>query len=138
MEQEQNQEQKISKYSSGVNILKRLDYLWRKTHIYIEAGRYMLWNSILDTIWLELARDIKKDDFEDRETKFNKFETDLKTYMPYSDDKPSGFRDPSPDDIKKRDEVYILFKKKQLFLARLENELGKGTTYNDEDDDDFD
>jgi len=145
MEENQNQDQKISKYSSGVNILKRLDYLWRKTHLYIENGIYLRWNTVLDVIWLELARDIKKikedkdeNKFEAIETKFNEFEEKLETFMPFSDDKPSGFKDPSPEDIKKRNEVYKLLKQKQLFLARLENTLGKGTTYDEEDDDDFD
>jgi len=135
---EDKEEQKISKYSSGVNILIRIDGLWKKTHLYAEAGRYMLWNTVLDIIWLELARDIKVDDYATKETDFNVFETGLKELMPFSDDKPSGFREPSPEDIERRNKVYILLKKKQLFLARLENKMGKGTTFDEEDDDDFD
>jgi len=135
---EEKQEQKISKYSSGVNILIRIDGLWKKTHLYAEAGRYLLWNTVLDIIWLELARDIKVEDYSDKEKSFNVFETSLKKQMPFSDDKPSGFREPSPEDIEKRNEVYKLLKNKQLFLARLENKMGKGTTFDEEDDDDFD
>jgi len=135
---EENQEQKISKYSSGVNILIRIDGLWKKSHLYAEGGRYLLWNTVLDIIWLELARDINKDEFDEKEKDFNNFENELKELMPFNDDKPSGFRDLSPEDIKKRNEIYKLLKNKQLFLARLENKLGKGTTFDEEDDDDFD
>ena len=41
----------------------------------------------------------------------------------------------SPAD--KRAEQYKILNEKELFLKRLENELGKGTTFDDGDEDDF-
>ena len=34
-----------------------------------------------------------------------------------------------------RDEHYKILRDKQIFLARLENKLGKGTSYKDDDED---
>ena len=135
---EETQEQKISKYSSGVNILIRIDLLWKKTHIYAETGLYNLLNTTLDRIWLELARDLKADRYENQKENFDKFDNELKSLMPFNDEKPSGFRSPSQIEIENREKIYKVLMKKQLFLSRLENEVGKGTTFDDDDDDDFD
>ena len=66
-------EQKIPKHSSGVNILIRIDGLWRDTHSHSRTGLFSSWNSDLDRIWLELARDIKTKDFENKEKTFLDF-----------------------------------------------------------------
>lgn len=138
MQEEETQEQKISKYSSGVNILIRIDLLWKETHAHAKIGAYALLNSDLDRIWLELARDLEKEDYEERKKIFEMFDESLKKLMPFNDEKPSGFRELSPEDVKKRNDIYELLMEKQLFLARLENKLGKGTTFDEDDDDDFD
>jgi len=39
--------------------------------------------------------------------------------------------------VENREEQYQILMDKQLFLARLENELGKGTTFGEGDEDDF-
>lgn len=128
---------KVSKFSSGLNIIMRLDELWKDTHRNSRAGKYNKWNGDLDRIWLELARDLK-DKYENNEKIFKEFEEELKKLGNISDKKPEGFKEPTKDQIKNRDEFYLLMMRKQLFLARLENELGKGTTLQEGDDDDFD
>jgi len=135
---EENQEQKISKYSSGVNILIRIDSLWKKTHLYAENGMYALWNTVLDRIWLELARDVKEEEYKIEKDKFDAFDKELKPLMPFNDEKPSGFKEPTTQEIVNRAKVYEILNKKQLFLSRFENKIGKGTTFDNEDGDDFD
>ena len=154
MEQE---EQKVSRFSSGLNIILRLDYLWRNCHNFKRNGQYTKWNEELDSVWLELARDLKPQEYYDIDeegniiynskknknkiykkgykSKFDEFEKELKELMPFMDSGMSGFQKPNKDMQTKRNKQYKLLMEKQLFLARLENEVGKGTTWDEEDDD---
>jgi len=153
MEQE---EKKISKFSSGINILQRVDFLWKNCHNYKRSGYYSKWNEELDSVWLELARDLKPSEYYDldvddnplltfkKDTKIKKqgyksqfeaFEKELTTVMPFKDAGTVGFQTPTEDMKKNRNQQYKLLMEKQLFLARLENELGKGTSWDEEDDD---
>lgn len=137
-------EKKVSKFSSGLNIIMRLDELWKNCANFKRRGSYQRWNEELDTIWLELARDIPISDYEDKEedgkviegyeTKFKKFDKELGNYLPFKDNY-KGFQKPTKKDLENRNKQYEILMKKQIFLARLENELDKGTTYEEEDDD---
>lgn len=138
MEENQN---KTSKFSSGLNIIMRLDELWKETHKDSKNGKFKDWNTDLDRIWLELARDFddeNEEEFTEYKKKFDKFDEDIKKIGKIQDKLPDGFENLTEEDIGKRDKHYETLMKKQLFLARLENHLGKGTTYDDGDDDDFD
>jgi hypothetical protein len=142
----ENDENKVSKFSSGLNIIMRIDILWKNCQNYKRNGKYLDWNDELDTIWLELARDIKPEEYKDKkddkekvieegyETLFNKFDVEIKQYLPFNDSL-IGFNKPSSDTFTRRNKQYEILMKKQLFLARLENSLNKGTTYEEEDDD---
>jgi len=153
MEQE---EKKISKFSSGINILQRVDFLWKNCHNYKRNGQYSKWNEELDSVWLELARDLKPNEYYDLDvddnpllefkedtkvkkkgykSQFEAFEIALTALMPFKDVGTIGFQTPTEDMKKKRNKQYKLLMEKQLFLARLENELGKGTSWDEEDDD---
>jgi hypothetical protein len=154
MEQE---EKKISKFSSGINILQRVDFLWKNCHNFKRNGQYSKWNEELDSVWLELARDLKPEEYYDLDkdkgvifdseknknkietigykSKFDVFEEKLKSLMPFADSGNLGFQQPTKDMKEKRNKQYKLLMEKQLFLARLENELGKGTSWEDEDED---
>lgn len=141
-----DEEKKTSKFSSGLNIITRLDILWRKCHDLKRTGRFNDWNNELDTIWLELARDLSQEDYNDKinekkeiisegyATQFSKYDIKLKELLPFIDG-GVGFKKPEQDAMKKRNEQYKVLMDKQLFLARLENELDKGTTYEEEDED---
>lgn len=142
-----NETNKVSKFSSGLNIIMRLDILWKNCQNFQRHNKYLAWNNELDLIWLELARDIKIKDYNDiktkdgekiegLETQFNKFDEELKKILPFNDFL-NGFDKPSEEILKKRDKQYRILMKKQLFLARLENKLDKGTTYDTEEDEDF-
>jgi len=153
----EEEEQKVSRFSSGLNIILRLDNLWRNCHHFKRTGQYAKWNEELDSVWLELARDLKPDKYYDIDkdgniihdpknnkdkiyrkgykSKFEEFEEKLKKLMPFTDSGFDGFQKPTEDMVKRRNKQYKLLMEKQLFLARLENEIGKGTTWEDEDDD---
>lgn len=139
------EEKKVSKFSSGLNIITRLDSLWRKCQELKRNGRYSDWNDELDTIWLELARDFVVEDYNDKvdekgktirgyKSQFDEFEGQLKLWLPFHDSS-MGFKAPDKEVIKRRNAQYKILMEKQLFLARLENELDKGTTYEEGDED---
>lgn len=140
------EENKVSKYSSGLNIITRLDELWRICEKFKREGRYSDWNDELDTIWLELSRDLDEDDYEDKlnedktikekgfNSRFKEFDERLKEQLPFNDSNRS-FNKPSEDSIKKRNKQYLILMEKQLFLARLENKVGKGTSWGEHEDD---
>jgi len=138
-------EKRTSKFSAGLNIITRLDLLWKRTQGYIENGLHEKWNTILDIIWLELTRDLSPEDYgdsKDNEGKivegykklFDKFDEKLKQFLPFQDS-ARGFKVPDKEAIKKRGEQYKVLMDKQRFLARLENELGKGTSWGEVEDD---
>jgi len=131
---------KTSKFSSGLNIIMRLDELWKDTHRHARNGLYNKWNLDLDRMWLELVRDYKEDDesFKKIKAEFVDFDQQISDLGKISDVAMPGFKKVTEEERENRNEHYRILMKKQLFLARLENNLGKGTTFDDGDDDDFD
>lgn len=150
------EEKKTSKFSSGLNILIRVDQLWKNCHNFKRNGFYYKWNEELDSVWLELARDLKPEEYYDLDSngkiiyspekskeiknkgyksQFEAFDEKLRELLPFIDLGSIGFNKPSEGDIKKRNSQYKVLMEKQLFLARLENELGKGTSWDEEDED---
>jgi len=137
--EESESENKISKYSSGVNILIRLDGLWKQINLYATANSYEKWNSYLDRVWCELARDLKDgQSYKDKKEEFDEFDNKIAKAGKFDDKAPEGFKDITAEQINKRKIHYKCLMEKELFLRRLENELGKGTTWSDGDEDDFD
>jgi len=136
-------EQKVSKYSSGVNINMRLDQLWKDSHNHSRLHNFKLWDLDLDCVWAELARDLKPGKnkngktFAEIEAEFNQFEEQLKGIGQINDFGGTGFKSASKDDLLKRDKHYKILRNKQIFLARLENDLGKGTSFDEDDEDDM-
>jgi hypothetical protein len=146
---EEEQESKISKYNSGVAQLYRLDGLWKDVNNHSRQGLYSKWNEDLDRIWCELARDLPEEEkkvaedkkippFKETKEKFDVFDTNLKTQGNFQDTAPAGFVEVSKEIKQKRNEHYKILMEKELFLRRLENKLGKGTAWGDEDEDSFD
>jgi len=134
---EEEKEIQISKYSSGVNIIIRIDSLWRLANSSAIAGLFNKWNTVLDVIWRELARDVDGENYKDKKEKFDKFDERLKDTGQFKDTGSDTFKAPDKEMIDKRAEQYKILNEKELFLKRLENELGKGTTFDDGDEDDF-
>ena len=140
------EEKKVSKFSSGLNIIMRLDILWKNCQKFKREGKYSSWNDELDTIWLELARDIdevdldnekdskKKSKYSVKYEEFKKFDERLRIELPFEDNL-IGFNRIEKDTFKRRNNQYKILMEKQLFLARLENEVGKGTSWGEQEDD---
>lgn len=124
-----------SKYSSGVNIIIRLDELWKDTHRHSRADKSYAWNNDLDCIWRELARDLSEEEYKLWKGKIDEIKNKLKELGSFQDEAPAGFQRPSTEQLKKREKQYDLLDEKQLLLARLENDLGKGTTEKEDEDD---
>ena len=133
-----NNEKQTSKFSSGINQLMRLDQLWKDSNSYSVAGLYSKRNTKLDVIWRELARDLSDKVYGERKALFDAFDTNLGKAGPFMDNGSDTFNDPSRENMKTRSKQYSILNEKELFLRRLENFLGKGTTWDDEDDDGFD
>jgi len=127
----------ISKHSSGVSIIIRIDGLWRDANLCSCTGLFDKWNRKLDVIWRELARDIKDDDWKTKKKEFDVFDADLVKQGPFQDMGSESFDKPEEGASTKRSKQYKILNDKELFLKRLENHLGKGTTWDNEDDDDF-
>ena len=144
--EEQN---KTSKYNSGIAQLYRLDGLWRDVNTHSRQGLFAKWNEDLDRIWCELARDLPEVDKTGEETEklksfkitkedFDKFDTELSKLGDFQDKQPAGFIEISREIKVNRNKQYKILMEKELFLRRLENKLGKGTAWDDEDEDSFD
>jgi hypothetical protein len=134
----EGEEQPVSKYNSGINIIMRLDELWKKVNEYCAMGKYSKWNSYLDIVWRELARDLKENEFKTKEGEFDAFDTKITDIGTFGDAMGETFNKIKEDAIKNRNKMYKVLNKKELFLRRLENHLGKGTAWDDDDEDGFD
>ena len=131
-------ETKTSKFSGALAQIYRLDELWKKVNNAATSNNFTLWNTILDRIWCELARDLQEDEYEKKEETFKDFDNEIANNGGFNDEEPGGFKHVSKDLVQKRSDLYYILMKKDLFLRRLENHLGKGTSYDDGDEDDFD
>lgn len=121
-----------SKYNSAISQLYRMDELWRDSHRHSRAGNLKEYNSDLDRVWLELAGDLKPVNKKDRaiilEYKdFNFKIAELNGLLTMKRISLSNFSE----------KLYQLLMEKELFLRRMQNELGKGTAYEDEMEDDW-
>ena|SRR3989304_6224050 len=136
-EQGQGAEPQLSKYNAGVAIQIRLDGLWKEVNSHSRAGLFSKWNADLDRIWSELARDIKENDYKAKKEEFDKFDEELAKIGKFEDNAADQFEKPTKDQIDNRSKQYKRLMEKDLFLKRLENYLGKGTAWDDKEDDDF-
>jgi hypothetical protein len=133
-EVEQN---KKSKYNSGVAKEIRRNDLWKETNLHSRNGLFIKWNEDLDTIWSELCADIKPEEFDNKQKEFNEFDKAIKEIGNIQDKMNKGFDEADKDFLDKRDKHYKKLREKEIFLRRLENSLGKGTAYEDDDEDSF-
>lgn len=133
----EEQEVKVSKYNSGVAIILRLDALWKDTHTHSRAGNYSLWNSDLDRVWCELSRDLDETKYKKVENEFSKIDEELENLGSFKDYIGNSFDKLNKDEVSKRNKQYKVLMKKELFLRRLENDVGKGTAWDEGDEDDF-
>lgn len=122
--------QQTSKYNSAVEQLKRIGGLWDKAHVRSLSGDLNAWNKVLDKIWSELARDFSPDD--PRVNEFNSFSKLLSKTGNLGQPEIRGFTKHKNDHAH---EQYIILLNKEIWLGRLQNDLGKGTSWADEEED---
>ena len=124
----------LSKHNSSVNILIRLDGLWKDANNHRRQGQFSKWNHDLDVIWCELARDLDNEDFKKKKETFESFERKIGEFGKFDDNAGSRLIQITKSEIINRDKQYKNLMDKDLFLRRLENFLGKGTAWQEEED----
>lgn len=122
-----------SKYNSAIAQLYRLDNLWRDTHNHSRSGNLKQWNWDLDRVWQELAGDLKINNVKDKVVevnyqKINKRLAELDSKLKHKQLTLNNFSE----------QLYQLLNEKELFLRRMQNDLGKGTAFEDEMEDEWD
>lgn len=101
-----------SKYNSALAQLYRLDNLFQKANEYSSKGQLNSWNWTLDTIWRELSPDSDKE-HEKKMLSYNKLVIEHRS----------------------KTTLYQVLQFKEIFLRKLQNKQGKGSSYIDPDED---
>ena len=131
MEEDNVEPQKISKYNSAVAQLMRLDKLWNACNTHSINGNYVRWNNLLDQIWIELSGDLKEDN--PKVIEYASMIKEANESGKIIDSELRGFTVNKNSDT--RTKQYSLIVKKATWLKRLQNELGKGTKWDEGEDD---
>ena len=124
---------KTSKLNSGGLINLRLDTLWKDAHKHSRNGLYSDWSADLDCIWSELGGEYEEND--DKVKKFDDLNAKLLLVRNWS--VGNGFKKLTTEDKLEMTRQYLLLRKKEMFLRRIQNEQGKGTAYSDGSEDDW-
>lgn len=131
MEEDSTEPQKISKYNSAVAQLMRLDKLWNACNTHSIQGNYTRWNNLLDQVWIELSGDLKPNDGRIGEYAIMISETNSLGKIKNGD--LHGFSASSSSELHAKQ--YAILVKKATWLKRLQNNLGKGTKWDEGEDD---
>lgn len=127
-----NSQELKSKYNAAIAQLYRLDELWKDAHTHSRKHEFQKWNLDLDAIWRELAEtETQKNDNEKEYDRIS--EEIIKTginMIPQT----TGFQTPSNQYRIMLGKLYFLLNKKEIFLRRLQHHQGKGSVYEDSDD----
>jgi len=128
-----NTDDKISRINSAGLINSILENLWRESYNAMANGDYLKWNSKLDSIWTILGGDCEENKDEDKS--ILKINLSIYEAGTLKSKAGGGFNDKiNPNNALQ----YQLLLRKSLFLRRLQNKQGKGTAYQNDDDDDID
>jgi hypothetical protein len=134
---EEQEDIKISKFSGGINIQMRLNSLWIDAHNHSRSGLFSKWNGDLDRVWIELGGDLKDKEYQEYKDKFDVYDSNINNSGNFEDSLVDDFKPATKEQLIKRNNQYKLLIEKELFLKRVEKHLGKGTSWDDEDKDDF-
>lgn len=114
----------------------RLDFLWRACNNAAVTNQYSNWNNILDRLWSELSGDIPEGHpLEKRYLFINKKLSDLTSEIQNTGSEGFVEIDSNTKDTFKKQRIILM--EKEIFIRRLTNQLGKGTKYVDENEDDW-
>lgn len=118
--------QLTSKYKDSINQIIRLNQLLQDCHAHSRAGELRKWNWDLDRIWIELGAELKPEEKEGKPNTDKKIEDDFKLIC---NEVAKSWMLPN--------KLYDALNKKELFLRRLQEKQGKGSTKVDTDEEDF-
>ena len=136
-EQREADDAKVSKYGGAISKEIRRSRLWDDVMRHCRSGAYTKWNDDLDCIWSELCVDLKDDEFIIWEAKLLVCENKIISIGQIIDKMSESFENPTKEKIEKRKQHYKALREKEILLRRLENHLGKGTKWEDEEEDVF-
>lgn len=123
---------KTSRINAAGLINSTLENLWNACYTFMANGDYVRWNVKLDSIWAILGGDVPEKG--DEEKKYNQINEKIYEQGSLKAKTGLGFdQKANPNNAIQ----YQWLLKKSLFLRRLQNKQGKGTAYENEDDDDI-
>ena len=105
----------LSDFNEASFQIQRLHNLWLDSCRYSREGNYHMWKWTLDRAWIELSPDAKKKDH----SKKTSFCRDVKLY------------DKRIDLAKTNNQRYYALKKKEEFIRKLQDDVGKGSKRSD-------
>jgi hypothetical protein len=111
----QSREKQLSQYNSAAQEVIRIDDLYKRIHAYRRNGNLKAWNYELDSLWEELGADKNVAPSDDAIL--------MRFIVLYSKANKNN-----------RPLIYQILIKKELFLRRLQNRIGKGSKYQKPDD----
>jgi hypothetical protein len=134
MEMNYSDENKLSKLNSGGLINLRLNELWNDAHKHSRHGLYSLWNADLDCLWSELGGEYPENSKEVKE--FNEINTTILLAKNWNN-LNNGFKKIKKEQQLEMARQYILLRRKEMYIRRIQNKQGKGTAYSDGSEDDW-
>ena len=129
---------KSSKINSAMIVNITVNELFKNFFRHFSSGRYLSCNNDLDCIWVILGGepDIENSDTEKKYNSINKNLFELGNLC--NSLQVKGFNEVDAKCLLKLNKQKQILLDKALFLSRLRNKQGKGTAYQNEDEDDFD
>lgn len=116
----QGDTKQISRYNEAGMQIMRLHELWLKAELYANRGRLKKWKFILDSVWRELYSDVQR---QPESKKIIEDNEELKKAI---------------SEYKNMSSLYTALDERHQFLKEIQDSVGKGARYMDEDDDAFD
>lgn len=133
---------KTSFANSAYAQIYRFDEIKKRAQRFALQSNHYHWNIELDNLWRELAADLPQKFGKDTENYKKVYANILKinldilsTYPLITGNAGNGFNKLTPERNKIIALQYQYLNKKEIFLGELQNEIGKGTKWADEDSD---
>ena len=121
MEETEPPTKELSKFNEGLLQIQRLDLLWRSIELKTRSGYYDpgAWKYLLDSVWRELYADVEKQSDKDIIILKNKI-----------------FRKRITK-IQNLEQIYDALNERHEFLKLLQTQVGKGGSYADSTENEF-
>jgi len=116
----EEEREEFSKYNEASLQIMRLNELWISAEFYARRGFVIPWKYILDSIWRELHSDVIK----------------MKKKKIVTLNKNDKFMEKIAV-ARTKDQKYFALNNRHIFLKDLQDEVGKGSKYEDADTEDF-